>query len=65
MKKLLDEIKDGTFAKKWIDENKTGRPTFNKTRAAEQEHQIEQVGAQLRGMMPFLDPVTIKPGQQG
>jgi hypothetical protein len=28
-------------------------------------HPIEQVGAQLRGMMPFLDPVTIKPGQQG
>ena len=33
--------------------------------SAEQDHQIEQVGAQLRGMMPFLDPVTIKPGQQG
>jgi hypothetical protein len=29
----------------------------------EQNHQIEVVGAQLRGMMPFLDPVTIKPGQ--
>ena len=42
-----------------------GRPQFNKTRAAEQEHPIEKVGAQLRGMMPFLDPVTIKPGQQG
>ena len=65
MQKLLDEIKDGTFATKWIEENKTGRPEFNKTRAAEQEHSIERVGAQLRGMMPFLDPVTIKPGQQG
>jgi ketol-acid reductoisomerase len=65
MQKLLDEIKDGTFATKWIEENKTGRPEFNKTRAAEQDHQIESVGAQLRGMMPFLDPVTIKPGQQG
>ena len=65
MQKLLDEIKDGSFAKKWIDENKTGRPEFNKTRAAEQEHPIERVGAQLRGMMPFLDPITIKPGQQG
>jgi ketol-acid reductoisomerase len=63
MQKLLDEIKDGTFAKAWINENKTGRPQFNKTRAAEQDHQIEQVGAELRGMMPFLDPVTIKPGQ--
>jgi ketol-acid reductoisomerase len=65
MQKLLDEIKDGTFAANWIRENQTGRPQFNKTRAAEQDHQIEQVGAQLRGMMPFLDPVTIKPGQQG
>jgi ketol-acid reductoisomerase len=65
MQKLLDEIKDGSFAKKWIEENHTGRPQFNKTRAAEQDHPIETVGAQLRSMMPFLDPVTIKPGQQG
>jgi ketol-acid reductoisomerase len=65
MQKLLDEIKDGTFAKTWIKENQTGRPQFNKTRATEQDHQIEVVGAQLRGMMPFLDPITIKPGQQG
>jgi ketol-acid reductoisomerase len=65
MQKLLDEIKDGTFAKKWIVENETGRSQFNKTRMAEQEHPIEKVGAQLRSMMPFLDPVTIKPGQQG
>ena len=65
MQKLLDEIKDGTFAKKWIAENETGRAQFNKTRVAEQEHPIEKVGAQLRSMMPFLDPVTIKPGQQG
>jgi ketol-acid reductoisomerase len=63
MQKLLAEIKDGSFAKNWITENQTGRPEFNKTRAAEQEHPIEQVGAQLRSMMPFLDPVTIKPGQ--
>jgi len=65
MQKLLDDIKDGTFATKWIEENKTGRPQFNKTRATEQDHPIEKVGAQLRAMMPFLDPVTIKPGQQG
>ena len=65
MQKLLDEIKDGSFATKWIAENQTGRPQFNKTRAAEQEHPIEKVGEQLRAMMPFLDPVTVKPGQQG
>jgi len=65
MQKLLDEIKDGTFATRWIKENETGRPQFNKTRAAEQDHPIEKIGAQLRSMMPFLDPVTVKPGQQG
>ena len=43
----------------------TGRAQFSKTRASEQDHPIEQVGARLRSMMPFLDPVTVKPGQQG
>jgi ketol-acid reductoisomerase len=65
MQKLLDDIKDGSFATKWIADNEAGRPQFNKTRAAEQEHPIEKVGEQLRGMMPVLDPVTVKPGQQG
>ncbi|MSO56099.1 MAG: ketol-acid reductoisomerase [Acidobacteria bacterium] len=65
MQKLLDEIKDGSFARNWIHENQTGRAQFNKIRAAEQGHPIEMVGERLRGMMPFLDPVTIKPGQQG
>ncbi len=62
MKKILAEIQDGSFAKKWIDENKAGRPEFEKRRAAEREQQIERVGAELRKMMPFVDPVTIKPG---
>jgi ketol-acid reductoisomerase len=65
MRTILAEIKDGTFAKAWIAENQTGRPQFNKMRVAEQDHPIEKVGAKLRSMMPFLDPVTIKPGQQG
>jgi len=60
MQKLLDEVKDGTFAKAWIAENESGRKTFEATRAAERAHPIEQVGAGLRAMMPFLDPVTIK-----
>jgi ketol-acid reductoisomerase len=62
MKKVLAEIRDGSFAKKWIAENETGRKDFEATRAAEREHAIERVGASLRKMMPFLDPVTIKPG---
>ncbi len=57
MKKLLDEIKDGTFAKRWIRENETGRKEINAHRAREREHAIEQVGSKLRKMMPFLDPV--------
>ncbi len=65
MKKMLTEIQDGTYAKKWIAENENGRPWFNETRKREQEHPIEKVGAELRGMMPFLNPVTVKPDEQG
>ena len=59
MRQMLAEIQDGTYAKKWIGENEAGRPWFNKTRRAEQTQQIEQVGAKLRQMMPFLDAVTV------
>jgi ketol-acid reductoisomerase len=64
MKQLLAEIQDGTFAKAWIEENKQGRPRFNAIRKAEQSQQLEEVGAQLRAMMPFLNPVTHKPEEQ-
>jgi ketol-acid reductoisomerase len=62
MGKILAEIQDGTFAKRWIAENEAGQPEFQKLRRADQEHTIEQVGAKLRAMMPFVDPVTIKAG---
>jgi ketol-acid reductoisomerase len=62
MKRILDEIRDGSFARKWIAENESGRPKFEAQRRAEREQPIENVGAALRKMMPFLDPVTIKPG---
>jgi ketol-acid reductoisomerase len=62
MKQLLAEIKDGSFAKRWISENEAGRPNFERRRQAERELLIEKVGADLRKMMPFVDPVTIKPG---
>ena len=61
MKALLTEIQNGTYAKAWIGENQAGRPTFDATRAREQSHQIERVGANLRRMMPFVDPVEIAP----
>ena len=59
------KIQDGTYAKSWIAENEAGRPWFNATRAAEQTQQLEEVGAKLRAMMPFLDPVTVRPDGQG
>jgi ketol-acid reductoisomerase len=63
MSQLLKDIQDGTYAKGWIEENQQGRPWFNEQRRKEQDHMIEKVGADLRQMMPFLDPVTIKPGE--
>jgi ketol-acid reductoisomerase len=63
MKKVLEDIQNGTFAKRWIDENENGRPWFNETRKRETEGQIETVGEKLRSMMPFIEPVTIKPGE--
>lgn len=51
MKKVLGEIKDGTFARNWILENQANRPFFNATRRMEAEHQVEQVGAELRSKM--------------
>ena len=61
MKRILAEIQDGTFAKAWIAEHEAGRPNFNATRLKEQDQPLEQVGAKLRSMMPFLDPVTVRP----
>ncbi|MDX2052475.1 MAG: ketol-acid reductoisomerase [Polyangiaceae bacterium] len=62
MKKILGDIQNGTFAKNWIAENANGRPDFIKMRHKEQDQKLEQVGAALRKMMPFVDPVTIKAG---
>jgi ketol-acid reductoisomerase len=60
MKSLLKEIQDGTFAKNWINENNSGRPSFKEMRKKEQDQILENVGAELRGHMPFLNPVKIK-----
>lgn len=48
MKKVLSEIQDGTFASKWIAENKNGRAHFNATRQLKAEHQLEKVGEEIR-----------------
>jgi ketol-acid reductoisomerase len=61
MKKLLAEIRDGSFAKKWIEENETGCKNFLAARDREQHHAVEQLGPKLRAMMPFLQPI-VAPG---
>lgn len=50
MKKILSEIQDGTFASKWIAENKNGRSHFNSCRRIEASHELESVGKELRKM---------------
>src|SRR4051812_24735363 len=65
MRELLSEIKSGSFAERWIAENRAGRPTFNRMRAGEVEHPIEAVGTKLRRMMPFVNPKEVVPGQGG
>jgi ketol-acid reductoisomerase len=60
MRQMLREIQDGSFARKWIAENETGREWFDATREKEQQQKIEKVGEELRAMMTFLDPVTVR-----
>src|SRR6202167_4180243 len=54
MKKILAEIQSGEFAKQWLGENKAGRAKFLAMRKGQENQPIEQVGAELRKMMPFL-----------
>jgi len=58
MKEVLARIEDGTFANEWIAEDEAGRPEMKAARERERKLQIEQVGEQLRSMMPFVDPVV-------
>ena len=55
MKKVLEEIQDGTFARNWIAENKVGRAHFLATRRNKTEHQLEKVGKELRKMYSWND----------
>ena len=59
MRQMLREIQAGTYAEAWIAENDRGLPWFNEMRERERRHPIEEVGARLRAMMPFLDPVQL------
>ena len=65
MRALLTDVQSGAFAREWIDENKKGRPQFNRLRQADTAHPIEHVGRELRRMMTFVNPKEVVPGAGG
>lgn len=65
MKKVLKEIQDGTFAKKWIAENENGRPSFNAKRAQAASSQLEEVGKEIRAMYSWNDADSIYEAEKG
>lgn len=65
MKKILAEIQDGTFASKWIAENNNGRAHFNAMRRLESEHQLEEVGAEIRKMYSWNDENSVSEAETG
>ena len=54
MRQMLKEIQSGQFAKQWIAEHEAGRPNFTRLMQQDDQHAIEQVGARLRAMMPWI-----------
>jgi ketol-acid reductoisomerase len=62
MRDLLSNIRDGSFAREWIAENDSGLARFKRTRSAETDHRIEDVGRSLRRMMPFVNAKEVLPG---
>ena len=60
MKKILQEIQSGQFAKEWIHENQIGQPNFKAVRESEAAHSVEVVGKELRSKMSFLNPLSSK-----
>ena len=54
MKRVLEDIQSGTFTRNWMLENKVSQTGFKATRRRNAEHPIEQVGAKLREMMPWI-----------
>ncbi|MCX7799562.1 MAG: ketol-acid reductoisomerase [Fimbriimonadales bacterium] len=55
MREILAAIQDGSFVRRWIEENETGRKQMQAFREQESRHPIEQVGKRLRSMMPFIE----------
>ena len=55
MEEVLEEVQDGTFARQWITENQAGRPNYDQIKTAEENHEIEDVGEELRGLFSWAD----------
>jgi ketol-acid reductoisomerase len=55
MKQVLADIQSGEFAREWIAENRAGQENFQRLRSEQQGHQVEQVGSELRAMMPWIE----------
>ena len=55
MRKILEEIRSGEFARDWILENRGGAAMFKATRRREREHELTKTGRQLRKMMKWID----------
>jgi ketol-acid reductoisomerase len=54
MRQVLRDIQSGEFAREWIAENRAGQENFQRMRSEQQGHQVEQVGKDLRSMMPWI-----------
>jgi ketol-acid reductoisomerase len=63
MKDVLADIQSGAFADRWIAVQEAGGAEFRELRQRDRDHQIEQVGAELRAQMPFLNPVVVQAGE--
>jgi ketol-acid reductoisomerase len=55
MRRILEQVQDGSFAREWLAENRAGRPNFERLRQEDRDHLIEQVGTRLRAMMPWSE----------
>lgn len=59
MRKILQEIQSGRFAREWVLENQANRPVYNALLKKGEEHPVEEIGRKLRGMMPWLQKDTL------
>jgi ketol-acid reductoisomerase len=63
MKTALKEIQNGKFAKTWVQEFESGYPKYNQLLKDGEQHEIEKVGARLRGLMPWVKKRSLKGAQ--